>query len=152
MRSDRSGDKTVKKLEKRKVDEKEKKREIKSVSDFFGNSPVRQTTRSMRSDRSGDKTVKKLEKRNVDEEEGGERGELKTVPESPTEATVMEFSDEAVARALQEDELEMQKEKVSLSISSHPPPPPAIPCPCRALAHAYTLSFHPLPKVVSSEK
>ena len=106
----------------------------------------------MRSDRSGDKTVKKLKKRKVDEEEGGERGELKTVPESPTEATVMEFSDEAVARALQEDELEMQKEKVSLSISSHPPPPSTIPCPCPPLAHAHTLSFHPLPKVVSSEK
>ena len=65
----------------------------------------------MRSDRDSDKNVK-LGKRNVKESE--EAGEVRTsVPESPTEAAVMEFSDEAVALALQEDEMEMQKEKVS---------------------------------------
>ena len=39
-------------------------------------------------------------------------GEVSTVPESPTEAILMEFDDDAVALALQEEELEIQKEKV----------------------------------------
>ena len=46
------------------------------------------------------------------QDDGGGGGEVSTVPESPTEAILMEFDDEAVALTLQEEELEMQKEKV----------------------------------------
>ena len=86
----------------------EGKKEIKSISDFFGKDSVKRATRSTRNNKGGENSAK-LEKRKT-EDEGGQ--EVRTIPESPTEAAVMEFSDEAVALALQEEELEMQKEKV----------------------------------------
>lgn len=84
------------------------KKEIKSLTDFFGKAPVKRTTRSTRNDNDGEKSGKLEKLRVVDD--GGQ--EVRTIPESPTEAAVMEFSDEAVALALQKEELEMQKEKV----------------------------------------
>lgn len=92
-----------------------RKKEIKSISDFFGAAPVKRTTRSTRQDTSGEKSKiskqpVRLGKRQLQDDGGG--GEVSTVPESPTEAILMEFNDEAVALALQEEELEMQKEKV----------------------------------------
>ena len=56
------------------------------------------------------------------QDDGGGGTEVSTVPESPTEAILMEFSDEAVALALQEEELEMQKERVCM--------PPTCTCTC----------------------
>ena len=44
--------------------------------------------------------------------EGAEKGEVLTVPESPTELVGHEFDDEAVAMALQEEEREALKDKV----------------------------------------
>ena len=85
---------------------KDSKKEVKSVSDFFGTAPVKPTTRSTRSDRSSEKPGH-LGKRQVQDDEGEE---ISTVPESPTEDI---FNDEAVALALQEaEELEMQIERV----------------------------------------
>ena len=44
--------------------------------------------------------------------EGAERGEVLTVPESPTEMASHGFDDESVAAVLEEEEREAQKEKV----------------------------------------
>ena len=88
--------------------QREGKIEIKSLTDFFGKAPVKRTTHSTRNDKDGEKSSR-LGKQKLGDD-GGQ--EVRTVPESPTEAAVMEFSDEAVALALQEEELEMQKKKV----------------------------------------
>lgn len=100
-----------------------KKKEIQSISDFFGAAPVKRTTRSTRHNKSGEKSKiskqpVRLGKRQV-QDDGGGGGEVSTVPESPTEAILMEFDDEAVALALQEEELEMQKEKVNYTNATH---------------------------------
>jgi hypothetical protein len=97
--------------------ESKKKEDIESISDFFGAAPIKRTTRSTRHDKGGvksqtSKPAVRLGKRQVQDDGGG--GEVSTVPESPTEAILMEFNDEAVALALQEEELEMQKEKVNV--------------------------------------
>ena len=85
---------------------KDRKKEVKLVSDFFGTAPIKRTTRSTRSDRSSEKPGH-LGKQQVQDDEGEE---ISTVPESPTEDI---FNDEAVALALQEaEELEMQIERV----------------------------------------
>ena len=85
---------------------KESKKEVKSVSDFFGTAPVKWTTHSTRNDRSSDKPGR-LGKQQFQDDQGEE---ISTVPESPTEDI---FNDEAVALALQEaEELEVQKERV----------------------------------------
>ena len=96
---------------------KESKKKIESISDFFGAAPVKRTTRSTRHDKGSEKSKSnnkpvRLGKRQVQDDGAGE--EISTVPESPTEAILMEFNDEAVALALQEEELEMQKERVHM--------------------------------------
>ena len=104
--------------------EKDSKRGIKSISDFFGAAPVKRTTRSSRQDKGNEisKRPVQLGKRQAqDDGVGGTDLEVSTVPESPTEAILMEFSDEAVALALQEEELEMQ-ERVRM--------PPTCTCTC----------------------
>ena len=88
-----------------------KKKEVTSLTDFFGKSPIVRTTRSSGRKEDGVRRPK-LEKQEVAERDVSE---VNTVPESPTEAAIMEFSDEAVALALQEDIAEMNKEKVSRS-------------------------------------
>ena len=93
-----------------------KKKEVTSLTDFFGKGPIKRTTRSSGMKEDGNKQAK-LEKREATD------AEVKTVPESPTEAAIMEFSDEAVALALQEDIAEMNKEKVSHSREPTPLPP-----------------------------
>ena len=45
---------------------------------------------------------------------GAKKGEVLTVPESPTELAGHEFDDEAVAMALQEEEREAMKNMVGL--------------------------------------
>lgn len=93
------------------------KKEVKSLADFFGKAPVKRTPRSTRSSGNGDQKTS-LGKRK------GDIPEVKTVPESPTEAAIMEFSDEAVALALQEDIAEMNKEKVKQYTEFMTPLPP----------------------------
>ena len=86
-----------------------KAKEIKSVSDFFGSAPIKRSSEIIsRSPGTSGGKGNRLEKRELSK--NGKQGEdVVVIPESPTDMAGFEFDDEAIAMALQEDEMEGRK-------------------------------------------